>query len=71
MRLTTYEYWKRGINMNRNPMVKVELNLQESGTLCNTLMAAMVKTPRDKVPKYITALYIKLAKANDKLMGKK
>ena len=53
------------------PTVKVELDLNESGILCNTLMAAMVKTPRNEVPKYVTALYIKLAKANDKLMGKK
>ncbi len=52
--------------------MKVELDLMETGYLCNLIMARLMAADKtEKVPTWITELYIKLADANDKLMGKK
>ena len=51
--------------------VKVELDLMETGHLCNLIMARLMAADKaEKVPAWLGELYIKLADANDKLMGK-
>jgi hypothetical protein len=50
--------------------VKVELDLMETGYLCNLIMARILDARGQDAPAWIRELYIKLADANDKLMGK-
>ncbi len=51
--------------------MKVELDLMETGHLCNLMMARLMAADKaEKVPAWLGELYIKLADANDKLMGK-
>lgn len=52
--------------------VMVKLNTQESGTLCHVLLKSIndYGGPH-KVPPFILDLYEKLAKANDRAMGKR
>jgi len=57
--------------MKKRRRTKVELNLMETGYLCNLIMGRLVAADKtEKVPAWITELYIKLADANDKLMSK-
>jgi hypothetical protein len=47
----------------------VELDLNESGTLCNLLMRAILQSGGTaSQPPWVIDLYTKLATANDKLM---
>ena len=57
--------------MNLDREVKVGLSLMESGTLCHLLMRSINESggPGSQ-PEWVIDLYEKLAKANDKLMGK-
>lgn len=51
-----------------DPTATVELNLNESGTLCHVLMRAILASGgTEKQPQWIIDLYTKLAVANDKL----
>lgn len=55
----------------KEPTVKVPLTLEESGTLCHILMGTFLSSGGiNKQPEWALDLYQKLAKANDKLMGK-
>ena len=50
----------------------VKLTLQESGTLCHLVMREInICGGPDQVLPWVIELYEKLAKQNDKLMGKK
>ena len=51
--------------------MKVELDLMETGYLCNLMMERLMAADKtEKVPAWLGELYIKLADANDKLMGR-
>ena len=56
----------------------IELNLNESGFLCNMIMTAYMatKSPQDKegnllMPEWLAELYKKLATINDQMMDEK
>lgn len=52
------------------PTTPVELNLNESGTLCHLLMQSILAAGgTEKQPAWVLELYTKLAVANDKLRG--
>lgn len=52
------------------PTVSLELNLNETGTLCNILMRTILAAGgTEKQPAWVMELYTKLAVANDKLRG--
>jgi hypothetical protein len=52
--------------------VTLELNLQESGTLCHAFMRMLMDCgyPGKPQPAWALQLYDKLATANDQIMGK-
>ena len=52
------------------PTVSLELNLNETGTLCHILMARILDAGgTENQPAWVLELYTKLAVANDKLRG--
>ena len=56
--------------MGEPSTISIELNLNESGTLCSILMQQILKSDgTEKQPLWVMALYTKLAVANDKLRG--
>ena len=51
------------------PTINVELNLNETGTLCHLLMQTFLRSGgTSNQPSWAIELYTKLATANDKLM---
>jgi len=49
-------------------MRDISLNLNETGFLCNTLMH-LAQSQDGRVPEWFEQLYVKLASANDDMMG--
>jgi hypothetical protein len=59
-------------SLPQSETVTIELNLQESGTLCHALMRMLMDCgyPGKPQPAWAILLYEKLGRANDQIMGK-